>query len=808
MENPIHQFSEAARQAGLTINNAIIADGKLHRCMIEGDQRGKRNGWYVLHLDGSPAGVFGSWKTGESHTWSAQPNHELTSSEREEHRRRIELAKSQRQQTETKLREEAAVKAAKLWERAGTVISKHPYLIDKKIHPVGVKQLKKMLVVPVRDADGVLHSLQFIGTDGTKRFLTGGRKRSCFTMLGDNASETIYIAEGWATGCTICEATESTVIVAFDSGNLRSVAEALHKKYQDTRLIICADDDHKTPGNPGISKATEAALAVGGLLAVPSFVNDRPANATDFNDLYQHAGLDAVCQCLANAAEVPKGKIGANKKTQSESNLTDAPAAQLENWPPLLLPGTVRTPDIDADILPDWAGAMVAAVAKDTQTPESASVLLGLSVIATCVQGRFEVAPFADSSYQEPLCLWTLAALASGARKTPVLKALSNPLRQWEKLLSDRLSSEITAADAARRVAKRRIDVLEGKASKTDNAEERDNKREEIKQELENMPDELKAPRLMTADVTPERLQELMVEQRETMALISDEAGIFLVLGGMYSGGTANLDVFLQSYSGSPVMVDRKSRQAYMKRPALTFGLMVQPGVLQDVANDKRFHDSGLLARFLFAIPVNNVGQRNIRERNPVSESVSTAWRDQLHDLLFDAEKRSIEPHVLPFCKEALEAWLEFSQQVEDQLGPRGKLAHMVEWASKLPGQCARIAGLIQLIVTGRQSSRVELNAVQRAIRLCRLLVQHAKAAFRLLGADEVESDAFYLLQWITAHELHEFDRSYAQKSLEGKFRSVDKLKQAAARLAEWNVLTPELKRKNNFVRGIRLITE
>jgi len=486
-----------------------------------------------------------------------------------------------------------------------------------------------------------------------------------------------------------------------------------------------------------------------------------------------------------------------NESSRSTGALDALIKIEREEWGGLLLPGAVKTPDIPATLLPGWAGAMVGAVAKDTQTPEAASVVLALSMIATCVQRRWEVAPGYGNGYTEPLCLWTLAALPSGSRKTAIVKALSAPLPRWEKLMGDRMRSDIARVDAARRVSKRRIETLEVKAAKADDKKERDSLREEIRAEIEMTPEEIYAPRLMTGDITPERGQDLLVEQRERISVVSDEGGILQILGGAYSNGKAMIDVFLQAHSGSTVRVDRKGRTAHLESPALTFALALQPGVLQDVANDKRFHDSGLLARFLFCIPHSTVGTRDVRARNPVPDEVSRAWHDGLHDLLVDAEKHCPKPHVLSFTNDAREVWFDFAQKVEGELQIGGKLANLSDWGAKLPGQAARIAGLIQMVTTGRQTECVELDAAQRAVGLTDLLVKHAQAAFRLLGADQVEADAIALMEWVRMHGADEFDRRSAQKALEGRFRTVQRLKDAAERLAEWNVISDEVRRKN-----------
>ncbi len=806
ISDPTCEFKEFMRNAGIATNEAITADGRLHRFNVEDDKHGKRNGWYVLHLDGLPAGSFGSWRTGSNYQWCAKSEREISDEERDKNRQRMIAAKSEREAEEAKMREAARIKAESLWGEAGLVKANHAYLVKKGIQPVGIKQLKNSLVVPVRDAGGALHSLQFIDEDGGKKFLTGGRKAGCFALIGDPA-EVLCIAEGYATGLSVHKATEYAVAVAFDAGNLLPAAVALRDKFPDIQLIICGDDDINTKGNPGITKATEAARAVGGLLAVPDFGEARPDGVSDFNDLLQYAGNDAVCVCMGRAAKVvadsnPKAKESVKHARKLAPSVSISDKSDSNEWPAMLLPGTVKAPDIPADILPGWAGAMAAAVAADTQTATAASIMTALSVIAACVQRRYDVAPHGNGSYREPLCLWTLTALPSGSRKTPIQKALFDPLRSWEKLLGDRMRRDIARVEASRRVSKKRIESLEVKASKMDNAKDRAAVREEIEQELEEMPNELYPPRLMTGDVTPERLQDLLVEQHERMSLVSDEAGIFMVMGGMYSGGQANLDVFLQSYSGSPVRVDRKGRTAHMESPALTFALAVQPEILHEVANNKQFHSSGLLGRFVYAVPQSTVGTRDVRDRNPIPLHVSNGWQSGLYDMLTDAENCPGKPKTLTFTSAASECWLDFAQKVEYELADGGKLAHITEWGAKLPGQCARIAGLIQLLLTGRESNQVELDAVERAVKLCGLLVKHAHIAFRLLGSDEVESDAIFLMKWVKDGGFDEFDRNVAHRAMHNKFHTVARLKLAAERLEEWNVLSPELSRKNQNSRA------
>ncbi|MBL8448196.1 MAG: toprim domain-containing protein [Zoogloeaceae bacterium] len=265
------RFFDALRAAGLEPEkNLDLPDGKLVRYRVVGDKAGSRNGWAVLHQHPILAGAFGSWKTGESHTWQATQFSSLDPSARAELQRQRQAMQQARAEDEAKVRAEAAAKAARLWERARPATDAHPYLERKQVRAYGLRQLRDMLLIPARDEHGQLHTLQFIGADGAKRFLTGGRIRGCYCAIGRPA-EVLLICEGYATAATLHQATGYATAAAFSAGNLEPVARALRAKFPRLALVLAADNDHATPGNPGLTAALAAARAVGGRVAVPTF---------------------------------------------------------------------------------------------------------------------------------------------------------------------------------------------------------------------------------------------------------------------------------------------------------------------------------------------------------------------------------------------------------------------------------------------------------------------------------------------------------------------------------------------------------
>ncbi len=158
---------------------------------------------------------------------------------------------------------EAQGKALRIWKNSKPARMDHPYLLRKKIQPHQLRQITDSLIIPLQDSSGDLWNLQFVHTDGTKRFLRGGRTKSLFTVLGEPSSEgRIYIAEGFATGATIHELTGKPVFVAFSASNLPAVALTVRQAFPKAEIVLAADSDEA-----GERYSEAAAREINGLVA-------------------------------------------------------------------------------------------------------------------------------------------------------------------------------------------------------------------------------------------------------------------------------------------------------------------------------------------------------------------------------------------------------------------------------------------------------------------------------------------------------------------------------------------------------------
>ncbi|GAB3471604.1 toprim domain-containing protein [Azotobacter salinestris] len=216
-----------------------------------------------------------------------QPKRDFLQEEAE--RQRIARQRKQRQQQDEaeqyQRQQAAAVEAQRLWSASAPAAPDHPYLVRKGIQSHNARQQGDVLLIPLY-ANEALVNLQRIYPDGRKRFLSGGRVKGAYSLLGHpEPGKPLYICEGWATGATLHEYEGAAVACAMNAGNLLAVGQYLQRHYPDAELVIAGDDDRQTEGNTGRDAANDAALTIGAEVTFPAWRGDEPLHLSDFNDL-------------------------------------------------------------------------------------------------------------------------------------------------------------------------------------------------------------------------------------------------------------------------------------------------------------------------------------------------------------------------------------------------------------------------------------------------------------------------------------------------------------------------------------------
>ena len=738
MNEALDQFRQAIESAGLTAPDVIHGDGAIHRFSTTG-RRGDDSGWYSLHTDGIPAGSFGCWREGLQSTWCAKSDSAMTAAERDTHRQRFAAMKAQRD-AEVIQRQQTAAADALQRLVAATPCTQHAYLAAKGVQAHGVKEdAAGALSVPMRDTAGKLHSLQTITPDGGKRFLFGGLVKGCYHAIGKPAG-LLIVCEGYATGASIHESTGHAVAVAFNAGNLEPVALALRAKYVALKIIIAADDDHLTAGNPGLTKARAAAQAVGGLVAVPSFPAGRGDKDTDFNDMHKLVGAGAVKACIDAAIEsivTYAGYMGATgqfyqwpEPTEIVSQLPVAPEFDAG----VLLPKALADFVLDeADRMPCSPDYIAAALV----------VCLGSVIGAKC-----GLKPKRRDDWIVVPNLWGGIVGDPSSKKSPALGTVTRFLDRLETLEAEKLVDALSCFEAEKAAFEAHQSAVKASMKKAAGGGKPDHlKMAASIADMQSLqaPEEPHALRYKSNDSSVEKLGDILSRNPQGIMVFRDEL-TGLLASWEREGHEGDRAFYLESWNGTGSFnIDRIGRgEQFVKTLCLSIFGGIQPdkieSYLEGIASS--LDNDGRVQRFQVMVYPNAVPWAWC-DRYPV-DGAREAVRDVFDRLsVFDPVQVGATPAddfvKLPhfqFDDEAQEVFIEWCTELN--------LVHIANEQDPLMKQhfgkfeklfCS--LALVLHLAEGNVGS-VKVDSALRAAAWCKYLAGHARRIYGMVEGAKV----------------------------------------------------------------------
>lgn len=728
-------------------------------------------------------------------------------------------------------RQSAAEESARMWDAARADDIGHPYAARKQVACIGARRLKDMLLIPMRHGPGALVGLQIIQPDGSRKFKTGTPAAGAYTVLGSpTKTGPIVICEGWATGCSIHMATGWCVVVAFSAGNLEAVAKKIRAALPDARLIMAADDDAFTDGNPGITYATAAATAVDAELAVPRFTTaDR---GTDFNDLHCSEGIEAVRTCFdgQTAPSNPTGPGAPDTRPTGESPVerdkpASVPAADAANnagssaeafpppftsgaaveQPPVPMPQT-QGPAADAK-KGDWnigpaidvfSQMPAPAIQRGMLPPVIANyafdqaeligvdpAMIAMPAIVSCaaaLHDGIEIQPKRhETGWRESARLWCAVVGNPSVRKSPSLKRAIGRLKKINKDLCD--ANERQEARYQGELETWKDLAKEAKKSK----------------ELPPVkPEEPAKKRMIVEDVTVEALSEILKHNDRGVMCVQDELTGWFGSMDAYSGGKgANKDRahWLEIYNGGHRMVDRVMR-GNVSIPNWSACMVggIQPDMIRQVA--KNMGEDGLMQRFMVII-----GRNSGKEQDRPEDIDAKHAYGALIDYLFGVLPAEDPVTLTEGAHQIREAITDFAADLSasDSI-PGGLKSHLGKWA----GLFARLTLTYHAIDCAAQGTypvreKVSVETATRVDALMRdFLLPHALSYYTdVLGmASDLEH-----VRWIAGHilskQLQELDARDLMQSYRA-WRGLDEWRRARimGSLEEYGWLVPTTENK------------
>ena len=436
--------------------------------------------------------------------------------------------------------------------------------------------------------------------------------------------------------------------------------------------------------------------------------------------------------------------------------------AALREWPALLpLIVSVSPRPLPTDVFPGWVRAMIEGTAIATGFDRDMATAFALGVLSTCAQGRLSVRAYPD--WTEQACLYIAVVAEPSEGKSPVYKPIVSPLHELSIDLAEKASADVGVAKAEREACERKRKTATDALAKCVGAEKHEHLAtiRECEEELTKAAPAV--PQLLVDDVTPETLGNLLVQQGERLSILTPEDTLLAHLAGRYSSKSPPIEVFLKSYTGESLRVDRRDRVVSLSKPCLTICTAMQPSVLTGKGAELA-DERGLLARFLFVRPPRRTGYRDLSiDPTPIDATTLHHWRSNVQTLCQRFRATASPGITLELTDEARATWKAWRIAFELRCRDDGDLAQVLTWAGKAHGAALRLAGLLWL--GEPRTPKIDAAQMEGALRLLDAFCDHAMATLGLSCADLDTRSAHAVLSWLDRRNLHSFTERDAARA-------------------------------------------
>jgi hypothetical protein len=371
----------------------------------------------------------------------------------------------------------------------------------------------------------------------------------------------------------------------------------------------------------------------------------------------------------------------------------------------------VTVPSFPLDCLPQGLQAFVEYQTVSLGADPAGVAMAALTALSGALDQRFALKMRRSGDWYSPPRLWTILVGEPATKKTPIVTAVTKPLRRIE-------------ADFA---AQHRRDVMLWEAQdKADRGA--------------RPPD---PTRFIMNDVTVEVAGEILARQQRGALVVHDELSSFIGSLDRYGAagrGASDRAFWLTAYNGGSYSVDRMSRAIYIANLCVAFLGGMQPDRLRELAD---LMTDGLLQRFN---PV--LIERGAPSAEADNELIAMRYGDLIGFLV------NLRPQTFLMTDGGLRAAEELRAEVYELESAPGVLGRgFCAWAGKLAATHGSLALLLHIIENKEDAAVLQVgeSTVRHASKIItEFLLPHGRAFYQdtlNVGSDEgLQTVASYLL--------------------------------------------------------------
>lgn len=433
-------------------------------------------------------------------------------------------------------------------------------------------------------------------------------------------------------------------------------------------------------------------------------------------------------------------------------------AAKIEevefNWPEPepLLPTRADQAEFPTGFLSTVLREAVEAIGRTVKVPHSMAAQSVLSACSLAIQPHFNVV--LPTGQERPISLYFATIADSGDRKSSSDDKALEAIRSFEMDLESEFGAQKAEAglrqaawDEAKKAATQRC-KKDGMAAL-----------EQAYRDLGPRPEGPIEPTIAVRTGTMQGFLKRFVTCRPSLGLMSSEGGSWLGGYAMQDEQKLNTIATLSDFWDGTNVQTLTSGDGFtaLRNRRLTFHMMLQPIIAEELLGDPIAMGQGFLARMLVSWPESLAGTRFVDPHAPAdlaAKSAIATYTARLSEIVkaelpVDPTTMGLTFRALPLTVNATLIWWEFFNKLEARLKPDGDLRPVKGFVGKLPEMAARIAANLAVFENGHRVHEVDVDDLTRGIGLAEFYLAEALRLFGQQSLPKIYSDAEEVSNWL-----------------------------------------------------------
>lgn len=426
-----------------------------------------------------------------------------------------------------------------------------------------------------------------------------------------------------------------------------------------------------------------------------------------------------------------------------------------EEWiSPIDLVKTFHIDEPDFSLLPKILQDISIEIERMTNIPKEMIFAAVIGLAGAALRNKFQLQIKKGHTVYGNLYILIVSDSTGG--KSPLLKPLQAPFDEYEEKLYIEYLDKKAENDADTRIVETQLNEKQKLIRGEKNSYNLGLLKNEMKELYKQLNQDLFQPGLISTNLTSEAAAQLCKANGGAVAIITAEGRDFITIcNGKYSKDGDDIGFYLKASNGEQHTSHRANGKNINCKPVSAIVVMVQPDSYRTLGYNPSLRDSGFLPRFA---TIFSKAQPRLYPLDTIPDDVQNSYNEVIYNILDFPRDLGQDGNFIPLVISLSDEARHFYKEYKDSISVEA-VRNINSYSSlhrntldKLTDHVARIALILHVfeyLDTPTLHAPINIEIMERAIRIADYLRSHIEKATSVLGENIFYSNAVKIRDWI-----------------------------------------------------------